>query len=76
MKYEGQKEDTMLSTKQYDNPLSERQTVNTDQLRQLLSCGRNTAVRIGEEAGAKIKIGKRSLWNVSKVQHYLDSISE
>lgn len=66
----------MLSTKQYDNPLSERQTVNTDQLRQLLSCGRNTAVRIGEEAGAKIKIGKRSLWNVSKVQHYLDSISE
>ena len=31
---------------------------------------------IGMAAGAKIKVGKRVLWNVNKVKKYLDEISE
>lgn len=51
-----------------------RLTVNTDSLAEYLDCGRATAVKIGEAAGAKIQIGKRVLWNVSKVQTYLDNL--
>ena len=55
--------------------LSNRLTANTDSLAEYRDCGRTTAVKIGEAAGAKIQIGKRVLWNVSKVQTYLDSLS-
>ena len=56
--------------------ISGKQAVDTAELQSLLSCGRKTAVEIGDNAGAKIKIGRRVLWNVSKVQQYLDNISE
>ena len=49
--------------------------VDTAGLQSLLSAGYPTAVEIGA-AGAKIHVGKRVLWNVSKVKKYLDEISE
>ena len=49
--------------------------VTTESLQDLLDCGRVTAVQIGEQAGARIEIGKRLLWNISKVQKYLDTIA-
>ena len=49
--------------------------VTTEGLQDLLDCGRATAVEIGGQAGARIEVGKRLLWNVSKVQKYLDSIA-
>ena len=55
--------------------LSDRLTANTETLAEYLDCGRSTAVKIGEAAGAKIQMGKRILWNVRKVQRYLDSIA-
>lgn len=55
--------------------LSDRLTANTETLAESLDCGRSTAVKIGEAAGAKIQMGKRILWNVRKVQRYLDSIA-
>lgn len=56
--------------------ISGKQVVDTAELQSLLSCGRKTAVEIGDHAGAKIKIGRRVLWNVNKVQQYLDNISK
>lgn len=53
-----------------------KKTVDTPGLQNMLSSGRKTAVEIGTAAGARIQIGRRVLWNVSKVQQYLDSISE
>ena len=55
--------------------LSDRLTANTETLAECLDCGRSKAVKIGEAAGAKIQMGKRILWNVRKVQRYLDSIA-
>ena len=49
--------------------------VDTNELMSLLSCGRVTAIQIGGQAGARIEIGKRLLWNISKVQKYLDMIA-
>ena len=50
--------------------------VTTEGLQDLLDCGRATAVEIGGRACARIEVGKRLLWNVSKVQSYIDSLSE
>ena len=58
-----------------DNNISRRLTVNTQELPSMLCCGRDTAVKIGLEAHARIQVGKRVLWNVAKIQEYLDEIS-
>ena len=52
-----------------------RVTVTTENLQNILDCGRPTAVEIGTLAKARVEIGRRVLWNVSKVQKYLDSIA-
>lgn len=49
--------------------------VTTENLQNILDCGRPTAVEIGTLAKARVEIGRRVLWNVSKVQKYLDSIA-
>ena len=49
--------------------------VTTENLQNILDCGRPTAVEIGTLAKARVEIGRRVLWNVSKIQKYLDSIS-
>lgn len=64
----------MHKTKRRKIQLSDRITATTETLSEILDCGRNTAVKIGDKAGARICIGRRVLWNVDKVQRYLDSI--
>lgn len=50
--------------------------ITTEELMNRLQSGRPTAVTIGKAAGARIQVGRRVLWNVNKVQKYLDEISE
>ncbi len=50
--------------------------ISTDELMNRLQSGRKTALEIGTEAGARVQIGRRVLWNVRKIQDYLDQISE
>lgn len=56
--------------------ITPKKVVDTAELQEMLSSGRKTALRVGMAAGARIQVGRRVLWNVSKVQKYLDSISE
>ena len=51
-------------------------TITTEELMNRLQAGRTTAVSVGNAAGARIQIGRRVLWNVKKIQKYLDTISE
>lgn len=51
-------------------------TVNTETLAGMLNCGRATAVKIGTDAGAKIQIGRRTLYKVSIIEKYLEAIAE
>lgn len=53
-----------------------KSSIDTGELQAMLSCGRSTAVQIGNNANARIQIGRRVLWNVKKINQYLDSISE
>ena len=50
--------------------------VDTEELKQMLCAGRAVTVRIGTDAEAKVQSGRRVLWNVKKVQKYIDMISE
>ena len=50
--------------------------VDIEKLSAILSCGCATARKIGEQADARIFIGRRVLYSVNKVQKYLDSIAE
>lgn len=66
----------MRATKKFENGNGQDKiAVTTEELQALLSCGRSTAVQIGETAEARIQIGKRVLWNVQKVREYINLIS-
>ena len=51
-------------------------TVDVEKLAGMLSCGRATARKIGEQAGARITIGRRVLNSVDAVKKYLDTLQE
>ena len=42
--------------------------VDIEKLSSILSCGHVTARKIGEQAGARIFIGRRVLYSVNKIQ--------
>jgi hypothetical protein len=50
--------------------------VDINGLQGMLSIGRNTAADIGEKAGAVIRIGRRKLYNVRKVEEYINKLTE
>ena len=50
--------------------------VDINKLQEMLGVGKNTADKIGKDAGAVIHVGRRKLFNVSKIQKYIDSITE
>ena len=50
--------------------------VDIDKLSAMLSCGHATARKIGEQAQARIIIGRRVLYSVEKVQKYIQVLAE
>lgn len=51
-------------------------TVDIEGLSAMLSCGRATARKIGEQEEARICIGRRVLYSVDKVRQYICKLSE
>jgi len=49
--------------------------VDITKLAAMLSCGEASARKIGEEAGARVNIGRRVLYSVTKVERYIENIS-
>ena len=49
--------------------------VNSQGLQDLCQCGRPTAIEIANNARAVVRFGRRVLFNVNKIQEYIDSIS-
>lgn len=54
----------------------EKIAVDIESLSAMLSCGHATARKIGEQAKAKIVIGRRVLYSVEKIKHYIELLSE
>ncbi|MCJ7833852.1 hypothetical protein MUB23_00400 [Cuneatibacter sp. NSJ-177] len=66
----------MRATRKQKIPLSSMVAVSANTLAGILDCGRATAVKIGTDANARFQVGKRVLYNVEKVRHYLDTLAE
>lgn len=45
-------------------------------LQSYCQCGRFTALKIAEQAGAVVRIGKLLRFNVNKIRAYLENVSE
>ena len=52
----------------YENPIA----VDIKGLMGMLSCGYKSANKVGENAGAVVRVGRRKLYNVEKIKAYLD----
>ena len=53
----------------------ESRLMDTNDLRAYTNLGRNMATKLGIEAGAKIKMGKRVLWDKVKIDQYLNELT-
>lgn len=49
--------------------------MDTEELRAYTSLGRNNAMKLGEEIGAKVQVGKRVLWDRRKIDKYFDGMT-
>ena len=50
--------------------------VSMDELRQYTGLGRVSATKIGRDSGAIIKIGRRVVYDLKKIDEYLESLAE
>ena len=50
--------------------------VDINSLQEMLSCGKFTASQIGERAGAVLRFGRRKLYNVEKINEYINSMTK
>ena len=55
---------------------TEKLLINTKELQEMLSCGRHTAEWIGNNAGARIQIGRAVRWRVNDIKAYLQDKKE
>ena len=60
---------------QNNSLISRKLAVGIKELQQMLGLGRANADAIGEKAGAVIRVGTRKLYNVEKVEEYINSIT-
>ena len=51
-------------------------TIGLPELMARLNSGRQTAEKVAAAAGAKIKIGRRTLYHVGKIEAYLDQLAD
>lgn len=49
--------------------------VDIESLSAMLSCGRDTAKRIGEDAEARVYVGRRVLYSVPKIEAYINNMT-
>ncbi len=64
------------TTKNYNEiDLTRKLAVDTEELQQILSLGRKSAVEVGKAANAQITVGKRIIWNLQRVQEYLYNVA-
>lgn len=50
--------------------------MDTKELMSYTGLGRNNAMKLGEEIGSKVRVGKRVLWDRKKIDKYLDELTD
>lgn len=52
---------------------TQKLAVSTATLADMLDCGKVYAKKIGDAANARIQVGGKILWNVEKIQNFLNT---
>lgn len=55
--------------------VGEARLIDTEELKAYTNLGRNGAMKLGEEIGAKVQIGRRVLWDRVKIDQYFNSLT-
>ncbi|BCZ27386.1 hypothetical protein EUBC25_14730 [Claveliimonas bilis] len=55
--------------------VGESRLMDTEELRAYTNLGRNNAMKLGEEIGAKVQIGRRVLWDRRKIDEYFNTLT-
>ena len=50
--------------------------INTPELQKITGLGRDSAIKVGIEAGARVEIGRLVYWNKRKVLEKIEELSE
>ena len=50
----------------------DRILIDVNMLQELLSCNRQHATRIGKEAKAVIRVGRRNMYSVNRINNYIN----
>lgn len=64
-----------MRAKAMNTVAGESRLMDTEELRAYTNLGRNNAMKLGEDIGAKVKIGKRVLWDRVKIDRYFDELT-
>ncbi len=65
-----------VENKKKEVDVSQKRLVDTNNLMEILDCGKHTAVKIGKSARARVCFERKLFWNVKLIQQYIDSIAE
>lgn len=57
-------------------PIKTQILVDIKTLQNMLSVGRYSAEKIAENANAVVRVGRRKLYSVSKINRYVEAITE
>lgn len=64
-----------MRTRTVTTTVGESRLMDTEELRAYTNLGRNNAMKLGEEIGAKVQIGRRVLWDRRKIDEYFNSLT-
>ena len=49
--------------------------ISTEELREYTNLGHNSAVKLGDQIGARVQIGGRVLWDLRKLDEYFNKLT-
>lgn len=55
--------------------VGESRLMDTEELRAYTNLGRNNAIKLGDEIGARVQVGKRVLWDRKKIDAHFDALA-
>lgn len=64
-----------MRTRTVTTTVGESRLMDTEELRAYTNLGRNNAMKLGKEIGAKVQIGRRVLWDRRKIDEYFNSLT-
>lgn len=64
-----------MNTRENISRIRESRLMDTNELRAYTSLGKTMATNLGNKAEAKVKIGKRTLWDRVKIDQYLNELT-